>query len=433
MSTKSEQPAVAWAARATHYRWYVALVLLLMWSLGQFDKLGVSVLFVNKSFMAPLGLLHNPAETGLLMTAFLIAYGISIFFWGLVGSRLGLRRVMLVGLVGWALCLLWFTLASTAASAIWSRAVLGVAEGFLWPISNAITANWFPLQERARAQAVWINGVNIGPVLGFSLLGGLLTGPAWRVAFYLIIAVTVAALMPLIAVVVRDHPSEHRAVGKPELEWIASGALEHQKAVPGSERAHVTATLAGSLSNGNAWLVMLAYLGTTFLFWGISTWLPTFLASSHHFSTAAITHWTQFAWMLALVAMLAVAWGSDRNLKRAVFGLGSWGTSVLGLIIAAFSGSPTTGAIVIGIALAGANVATLIGQNLIHSVVVARGMATGSGWILGIANIVGAFTPVIIGWILALGHGSFVAPFLFLAAMGVLSLVCGTILALRGY
>jgi len=269
--------------------------------------------------------------------------------------------------------------------------------------------------------------------LGFALLGGLLTGPAWRVAFYLIIAVTVVALMPLIALVVRDRPQDHPGVTEAEREWIAGGALEYQKAVPGSDRAHVTATLTGSLANGNAWLVMLAYLGTTFLFWGISTWLPTFLASSHHFSMGAISHWTQFAWALALVAMLVVAWGSDRRLKRAVYGLGSWGASVLGLIIAAFSGSPTTGAIVIGIALAGANVATLIGQNLIHSVVVARGMATGSGWILGIANIVGAFTPVIIGWILALGHGSFVAPFLFLAAMGVLSLVCGTILAIRGY
>ena len=74
------------------WRWGVAGVLLLVVIAGFFDRISIAVLFTNQDFNDAIGTGFNPAKLGLLMTAFLFAYGASGVVLSFVGDIYGPRR-----------------------------------------------------------------------------------------------------------------------------------------------------------------------------------------------------------------------------------------------------------------------------------------------------------------------------------------------------
>jgi MFS family permease len=75
---------------------------------------------------------------------------------------------MIIGLMGWGISTALAALAPNFEVLFVARILLGLCEAFLWPVSNSLTARWFPLSERGRAKSVRINGTNIGPgITGF--------------------------------------------------------------------------------------------------------------------------------------------------------------------------------------------------------------------------------------------------------------------------
>ena len=94
---------------------------------------------------------------------------------GALADRLGARRVLLAGAVGFSACSLLAAYAGSPGQLIAARAVLGVAGATLMPSTLAMVRTMFhdPAQ-RARAVAIWTGvmtgGVGLGPVLGGVLL-----------------------------------------------------------------------------------------------------------------------------------------------------------------------------------------------------------------------------------------------------------------------
>jgi predicted MFS family arabinose efflux permease len=88
-----------------------------------------------------------------------------------------------------------------------ARALLGISQGFLWPVSNVLTARWFPLAERGRAKSVWLGGIN----LGFAVSGFVVTGAIgfadWQGAFFLLTALAVVICIPAAWFLLHDDPA----------------------------------------------------------------------------------------------------------------------------------------------------------------------------------------------------------------------------------
>src|SRR5437588_12833497 len=82
-------------------RWFVAGILLLTVLAGFFDRISVAVLFSDKSFQDAMGTGFNPTLLGLLMTSFLVAYGVSGVALGWLVDFYGTRRMLSIGLVCW--------------------------------------------------------------------------------------------------------------------------------------------------------------------------------------------------------------------------------------------------------------------------------------------------------------------------------------------
>jgi MFS family permease len=124
-----------------------------------------------------LNLVGHNAELGGLMSTFFIGYGVSIFAWGFLVDRFGPRLCAMGGILGWGGTLFVSSKAHGVQELLWLRFALGVAEGNLWPVSNALTNRWFPVREHSRVQAFWSTGSTLG---GSGWLSAVSTVPsAW--------------------------------------------------------------------------------------------------------------------------------------------------------------------------------------------------------------------------------------------------------------
>ena len=62
--------------KSAAYRWVTVVVLLVAVTAAFFDRINIAVLFTNADFKHTIGVGNNPAMLGLLMTGFVIAYGV---------------------------------------------------------------------------------------------------------------------------------------------------------------------------------------------------------------------------------------------------------------------------------------------------------------------------------------------------------------------
>jgi MFS family permease len=121
---------------------------------------------------------------------------------GLLGDRLGRKRMLLGALVLFGVASLGCAYSNSAGELIAARAVLGVAAAVILPLSLAVLPVMFTPEERPRAIAAvggaTFLGYPIGPILGGWLLDHYWWGSVFliNIPVVLIAIITVATLMP---------------------------------------------------------------------------------------------------------------------------------------------------------------------------------------------------------------------------------------------
>jgi EmrB/QacA subfamily drug resistance transporter len=137
-----------------------------------------------------------------VINAYLLALAATFAFGGRLADVLGHRRMVAIGIVGFAgsslLCGL--TPANGAAEAwlITFRALQGVSGAIMIPAALAIVVSAFPVRERGRAMAIFF-GVSGGLTAIGPIAGGFLTQWTWRAIFWINVPIALIALV-LVAV-----------------------------------------------------------------------------------------------------------------------------------------------------------------------------------------------------------------------------------------
>jgi len=120
---------------------------------------------------------------GLLVPAYLIPYGISTLFFGLLSDRIGRKRIMLFSLLAFA-GLTALTATSTSATQIilW-RLLTGLGASGVVPLALVLIGTLFPFKERGRSLG-WLFGAMAGGMAFGSTLGVILEPLiGWRGVF----------------------------------------------------------------------------------------------------------------------------------------------------------------------------------------------------------------------------------------------------------
>jgi len=214
-------------------------------------------------------------QMGFVFSAFTISYALFEIPSAWWGEKVGARSV-LARIVGW-----WsvFTMLTAAAGGYISlliiRFLFGAGEAGAWPNATRVFSRWIPVRERGRVQGIFFAGAHMAaglappiiilalePLLGWRgvfLFFGVL-GIFWALAWYRWF---------------RDKPEEHKSVSASELAYIRQDG-------PEIEEGHGAAGVAvwrALLTSPHLWLLSLVSFASSYGFYFVITWLPTFLAT----------------------------------------------------------------------------------------------------------------------------------------------------------
>ena len=151
------------------------------------------------------------------VNAYLLPLSALLLLGGALGDRFGRKRVLIAGILLFALASVACAAASSLAVLLVARAVQGVGAALLMPNSLGILGSSFEGEARGRAVGTWAAAGAIASAIGPPLGGYLVDTAGWRAIFYLNLPVAAAAIAVAWRYVEESSPSAGR------LDWL--GAL----------------------------------------------------------------------------------------------------------------------------------------------------------------------------------------------------------------
>src|SRR5271156_4217391 len=133
------------------------------------------------------------------VTSYIIAAAIMTPLSGWLAGRVGRKRVFLVSVAGFTVASMLCGLAQSLPQIVLARLLQGLCGAALVPLSQAVLLDINPPARHARAMAVWVMGVTLGPIIGPALGGWLTDNYNWRWVFYINVPFGILAFLGILS------------------------------------------------------------------------------------------------------------------------------------------------------------------------------------------------------------------------------------------
>jgi len=232
----------------------------------------------------------------------LIASAIGGIAFGRIADRIGRVRAMTFSILLYSLA----TAGMATSQSLWQliawRVLVGLGMGGEWSCGSVLVAETWPAKHRAKAMGIMQSGWAIGALFAAAISALVLERYGWRVLFL------IGAAPAVIAFVIRrtvEEPAVWREREVLQTRWTDIFAPQYI-------RRTLLATLVASS-------VLVAY-------WGVTSWLPTFLATPVDQGGAGLTVTKSAAWLIVLqvgafFGYISFGWIADRIGRRPAFTL----------------------------------------------------------------------------------------------------------------
>ncbi|GMA61394.1 MFS transporter [Alicyclobacillus fastidiosus] len=429
MSTRTSIP-IPVSQSQSGVRWYgVSVTLLVIWIISMMDKVTIGIFIADKSFLSAIGILGKPGLAGLLVSSFLVSYGVATFVWGFIVDKYGAKSCLIVSTVIWGILEIAQGLAHSSTELYILRAIMGVSEASIWPASMVMTAKWFPLKERARANSIWLNGINIGPVVGILFVTIMIVHHGWRLAFIVAGILQLVLSTVMLLFLTAETPEKHKWISQSERNYISES-----KATDGRMEGSIKVqqrTIGQVLSDYKWWFVLIIWTFDTIVYYTVTTWFASYMNKVRHLSLQNAGLVNSLSFVVAVIFMLVAGYVADRLMRRAPVG-------VVGYVLAGFTllfaihASTATGAVIwFALTMALKNSGSIATTTMFHNNAPALSLGGITGLQQGPTNLVTAFGPYLFGLVIFLSGGFNTGLY---GIVGLL-LICATfslILALKG-
>jgi MFS family permease len=403
-------------AAITGNRWVRILgVAFVMYVLAHVDR-------VNLSMAAPF------VREDLSLTPAALGFATGLFFWGYIilqipagrlASTWSPKRVLFGLMLLWSSVSLTTALVHTPTELAINRFVLGMSEGGVLTCILVLIRNWFTRPERARANALFLLSLPIGPMIAGPISGLILSYSHWRWMF--VIEALPGFLWALVWWwAIDDRPQE--------AEWLSDEAraeLVTHLAAEDEATVKIPGHWLKTLVHPSVLLLALYNFFALMAEWGVNFWFPSVLKESGY-SIGTVGLLAALPSALGIVLMVAIAASSDRYRERKWHMIAATAAGGLPLLVMqATGGSPLATVICLSLAI-GVFLGrfgpfwTLPGEVLPPSVV-----GVGIGLINGAGNLGGTIGPYFFG-VVKTHTGSFS---IALAAAGI-SLMLSALIAM---
>jgi EmrB/QacA subfamily drug resistance transporter len=194
--------------------------------------------------------------------AYVLVFAGLLFSWGVLGDRIGRRKVLLIGLAVFCVGSLLAAYSSGPLQLIACRAVMGVGGAAVQPATLAVITNVFPPAERGRAIGVWAGAAGIA-VAGGPLAGGAVLEHFWWGAVFLLgVPVAVVAALGIVAFVPESRDPDPGRLDVPGvlLSIVALAGLVYGIIHAGSGAGWTTPGVLVPLAGGLVLLALFVWL-----------------------------------------------------------------------------------------------------------------------------------------------------------------------------
>lgn len=275
-------------------------LLVLLFAITYLDRVCISV--AGPRMQADLGI--DPIGWGWVTGMFTLAYCLFEIPTGMMGDRLGPRRVLTRIVVWWSA----FTALTGAMTSYYplllTRFLFGAGEAGAFPNASVVISRWFPPRQRATMSGVTLMASQIGGAVAPLLVLPIQMRYGWRMSFY-VFGVAGLAWSAVWYAWFRDSPEEKR--GRASLPSIeAAGAP--------SVASHAFPWRAAFRSNTVLSLIGLAFC-YVYVYNFFQTWFHTFLVRGRGFSEASLLL-SALPYVVAAGANLGGGAASDALVRR---------------------------------------------------------------------------------------------------------------------
>ena len=419
------QSSAAADIRVGRFRYVMVSLLLVTMIIASADRVNLSLLLVDGEFLRTMGIENQPAAQGVLMSAFVLAYGLGNVVFGPAIDWFGGRRALLVMHGLWSGLGVFTASVGAMGPMIIGRILRGGSEGPIFPTMNHLVRGWFPSRERGQANAIWVMGPSLGMAATVPVLALVIPAYGWRVSFLAVAALSLLLGLPATFVMISDRPTESRWVNAAEAAHIESGVGEGIVA-PRWRDALLF------IGNYRYWLLVAYHLASLAILWGLVTWLPKYLVEARGMDITISGLLTAVPYIVAALSTLLFGWLSDRLSRRAPFCALQMLGGAAALFAAASVESATASVALMAIAFGFWGMGAAVTHTLVQSIVPAGVISTGSGIDNGVANLGAAACPALVGYTIGVS-GSYFAGLMVLVAAAVVGGLLMVVLSLQDY
>jgi MFS family permease len=254
--------------KPTHARYWVVVFALTLAMIMYIQRVAISAAapYITKEFN-----LTN-TEMGWVFSAFAASYALMEIPMGLMGDKLGVRRILTQVVLLWSLFTALTGAAWNLGSLLVIRFLFGTGEAGCFPNLTRMLSAWLPVGERVKAQALmWAFG-RWGGALAPPIALLAITQLGWRwgfVSLSLLGVAWVAVFLPWF----RNDPAEHKSVNAAELALLEGSRqlVLHDHGMPWYRL----------LLQRDIFFLGLQYFGFSYTWYFYVTWLPTWLQRVH--------------------------------------------------------------------------------------------------------------------------------------------------------
>jgi MFS family permease len=258
-----------------------------------------------------------PAYAGTVVAITLLGWGIGGFCGGILADYIGRKRTMIYAILAYSILTGLTALSFNWISFALLRFCVGIAIGSEWATGSSMMAELWPPHARGRGASLMQCGFGIGFFLA-SLLWLFVSafGPeAWRYMFL------IGILPALLTLWIRTSIDESQPWQEVDVRRRDARARKRSGAALSAEDHALTRFTVADLfaepeTRRRTILAFLMSLTTTLAWWGISTWVPPYVASIAAQAHLPPQQWASYAGMSynfgAIIGYASLGFLADR-------------------------------------------------------------------------------------------------------------------------
>ncbi|AIQ12539.1 MFS transporter [Paenibacillus durus] len=276
---------------------------------------------VNVSFAISGGM-----DKELGMTAGMAGFAAGIFFFGYlflqipggqIAAKSSGKKFIAWVIPFWAVVSILSGLVTSTTQLLVLRFCLGIAEGGMLPVVLTMCSNWFPNEERGRANAIVLMFAPIAAIITGPISGFIISISGWREMFIIEGIVSLVVLIPWL-LMVSDRPQQAKWISKEEKDYIV-GKLEEEQLAIEQENQVKQASIKDLLPNKSLWKLIALNFCYQSGDYGFSMWLPTMLKKLTNSGMGMVGLLSSLPWIACIAGMLLFSNLSDRTGRRREF------------------------------------------------------------------------------------------------------------------